>query len=128
MRGAAVAATCSYAEKAEGKVSKANPRSDAEEMRKRINRLESSIRQMMEEKVQNGMSSPVASNASSYHTSDTIETSDGTGGQKMSVDTRSTHWDAILNDVSIETRFLWYEVFTSAKCDNLARGNERCVE
>jgi hypothetical protein len=23
-----------------------------------------------------------------------------TGGQMMSVDTRSTHWDAILNDVS----------------------------
>ena len=100
MRGAAVATTCSYVEKAEGKVSESNPKSDAEDMRKRINRLESSIRSMMEEKTKADVPSPVASN-NSLQTSDSTETHDGTGDQKMSVDTRSTHWDAILNDVSI---------------------------
>ncbi|KAG0652489.1 Fusarisetin A cluster transcription factor fsa6 [Hyphodiscus hymeniophilus] len=97
VRGAPVAANCTYAEKTE-KVSKSNPRADAEDMRKRINRLESSIRQMMEEKPKEGAPSPVASNGSS-HSSHANETLDGTGGQKMSVDTRSTHWDAILNDL-----------------------------
>ena len=82
-------------------MSKSNPRSDAEDMRKRINRLETSIRQMIAGagdgvKPKDGMPSPVFSNSSSHPT----ETSDGTGGQKLSKDTRSTHWDAILNDVS----------------------------
>ena len=71
-------------------------------MRKRINRLESSIRQMMSsagdgQKLTEGVPSPVLSNSSTR----SIEAPDGTGGQKMSVDTRSTHWDTILNDVSI---------------------------
>jgi hypothetical protein len=101
VRGDATAASCTYAEKTEGRVSKSNPRSDAEDMRKRINRLESSIRQMIANtgdgvKSKDGMSSPVLSNSSSHPT----ESSDGTGGQKLSNDTRSTHWDAILNDVS----------------------------
>lgn len=128
MRGDAIAAACSYAEKADGKASKSNPRSDAEDMRKRINRLESSIRQMMSstengEKAKDGMPSPVLSNSSTQST----ETPDGTGGQKLSTDTRSTHWDAILNDVRPLAFFLeicirWTDINISARC------NERCME
>lgn len=86
-------------------MSKSNPRSDAEDMRKRINRLESSIRQMMSstgsgEKAKDGTPSPVLSNSSTQSAQST-EIPDGTGGQKLSADTRSTHWDTILNDVSI---------------------------
>jgi hypothetical protein len=32
----------------------------------------------------------------------TTEPLDQAGGQRMSIDTRSTHWDAILHDVSAE--------------------------
>jgi hypothetical protein len=108
VRGDAIAASCTYAEKSEGRVSKSNPRSDAEDMRKRINRLESSIRQMMSsagvgEKPTVGMPSPQLSNSPTHstHSTHSTEAPDGTGGQKMSVDTRSTHWDSILNDVSV---------------------------
>ena len=129
VRGDAIAAACSYAEKADGKVSKSSPRSDAEDMRKRINRLESSIRQMMSstgngEKAKNGMPSPVLSNTSTQST----ETPDSTGGQRLSVDTRSTHWDAILDDASTlclplpEIPIAWADLCVSARC------HERCME
>lgn len=95
VRGEAIAASCTYAEKAEKKHGQFNIRSD-EDMRKRLNRLENSILSMM-------------SNESDRTGSQTDSTSDQgpenmvegpSQSQRISADTRSTHWDAILNDVS----------------------------
>lgn len=43
VRGDATAAACTYAEKIEKETGPINPRDDAEDMRKRLNRLENSI-------------------------------------------------------------------------------------
>jgi hypothetical protein len=76
-----------------------NPRSDAEDMRKRLNRLENSILSMMETN-SNRSDTPASSTTSHVTNVDAGQSSDQAGGQKMSADTRSTHWDAILNEVS----------------------------
>ena len=102
VRGESNAASCTYAEKVERKnPAKSNPRSDAEDMRKRLNRLESSILSMMssDEKT----SSLKTNNELNLEDVNiTIEPLDQAGGQRISIDTRSTHWDAILHDVSAE--------------------------
>jgi hypothetical protein len=88
-----VAAACTYAQKADGKSSKqSNPRVNAEAMRQRINRLESSILSMI--------SGDAAIKHPGLTCKDRINL-DQTGGPPLSLDTRSTHWDAILNDVSV---------------------------
>jgi hypothetical protein len=86
-------------EKVDKSSSQSNPRSDAEDMRKRLNRLENSILSMMDA---NGNRSETPTSSASHVTSaeNTSEGPDQAGGQKMSVDSRSTHWDAILNEVS----------------------------
>jgi hypothetical protein len=99
VRGESNAASCSYAEKAEKKYpTKSNPRSDAEDMRKRLNRLENSILSMMssDEKTTSPRKHSELLPKSGVHT---IENPNQAGGQKISADTRSTHWDAILNDL-----------------------------
>ncbi|KAF8854134.1 hypothetical protein BDZ45DRAFT_48299 [Acephala macrosclerotiorum] len=99
VRGEATAASCTYAEKVEKKSSHANPRSDAEDMRKRLNRLESSILSMISsdaERRGNPAQSPHVVNQESLNESPSLSQ---TGGQRISADTRSTHWDAILNDL-----------------------------
>ncbi|KAE8452752.1 hypothetical protein EG329_013024 [Mollisiaceae sp. DMI_Dod_QoI] len=66
-------------------------------MRKRLNRLESSILSMISsdaERKGNHSESPSSSNQESLD-----NTTNRTGGQRISADTRSTHWDAILNDL-----------------------------
>jgi len=81
-----------YAEKVDKKRSgQRNPRSDAEDMRKRLHRLENSILSMMPSDTDKKESSD---NESQAKVGDAP-----VGGQKISSDTRSTHWDAILNDV-----------------------------
>jgi hypothetical protein len=101
VRGEANAASCTYAEKAEKKPhGQSNPRSDAEDMRKRLNRLESSILSMMskdEAKKPTQLGSPESHVTNEDSTS---ETSEKRGGQSVALDTRSTHWDTILNEVS----------------------------
>lgn len=88
VRGESNTATCTYAEKPEKKIpGHSDPRSDAEEMRKRLNRLESSILSMMSSDTGGGPASDEANG-------DTVA-----GPQRISVDTRSTAWDAILNDI-----------------------------
>jgi hypothetical protein len=102
VRGESNAASCTYAEKVERKnAAKSNPRSDAEDMRKRLNRLESSILSMMsrDEKTSNFKTNK---ELNLEDVNNTTEPHDQAGGQRMSVDTRSTHWDAILHDVSAE--------------------------
>ncbi|KUJ18078.1 uncharacterized protein LY89DRAFT_781173 [Mollisia scopiformis] len=96
VRGDATAASCTYAEKAEKKYGQAGIRSD-EDMRKRLNRLENSILTMISNDAEHRGSqtdsanhpSPANSTGSPGHT----------GAQRISSDTRSTHWDAILNDL-----------------------------
>lgn len=82
--------------------SQSNPTSEAEDIRKRINRPESAVRQMISaasdgEKSKDGLPSPVLSSILTHST----KIAKGTGGQKIFVDTRSSYWDTILNDVSI---------------------------
>jgi hypothetical protein len=100
VRGETTSASCIYAEKVEGKHSaRSNPRSDAEDMRKRINRLENSILSIMssdrskmtlpEKPVQHVMSEGIPD-----EDEDSMQP-----GQNISVDSRSTHWDAVLNEV-----------------------------
>jgi len=90
VRGESNAATCTYAEKSDKKGSgQSNPRSDAEEMRKRLNRLESSILSMMssDTKKEEGPEP------------DEAKVTTVAGPQRISNDTRSTAWDAILNEI-----------------------------
>lgn len=78
---------------------KVNPRKDADDMRERINRLENSILSMINS---DGalVKQPGQPPLHVTDEADIEENPDQAGGQKMSLDTRSTHWDAILNDVS----------------------------
>lgn len=104
VRGESNAASCTYAEKPERKpLAKLNPRSDAEDMRKRIDRLEKSILSVITGEggtvSMNEGSSP-ANVTDDDQTDEDYPTPYQVGGQKISVDTRSTHWDAILNEVS----------------------------
>ena len=85
-------------------MAKLNPRSDAEDMRKRIDRLEKSILSVISSEGGNVPLNRPASPAphmTEDEQTDEDENSHQVGGQKISVDTRSTHWDAILNEVSL---------------------------
>ncbi|KAG9229565.1 hypothetical protein BJ875DRAFT_187291 [Amylocarpus encephaloides] len=94
VRGEANAASCTYAEKVEKKGSgRQNPRSDAEDMRKRLNRLENSILSMIDTKSPRRGASPDSQEAEV----DVVPKQ--AGGQLISADTRSTHWDAILSEL-----------------------------
>lgn len=102
VRGESNAASCTYAEKVDKKSShQSNPRSDAEDMRKRLNCLENSILSMMESKESRSETpAPSVSHMTSVANVDnTNECPDRAGGQTMSTDSRSTHWDSILNEV-----------------------------
>lgn len=97
MRGETNAASCTYAEKVEKKHSgQSNPRSDAEDMRKRLNRLENSILSMMSDDTNKKQGSE---SSDSHVTNGDNPAPDLAGGQRISYDTRSTHWDAILNEL-----------------------------
>jgi hypothetical protein len=100
VRGEGTPNSCTYAEKAEGRNGKSNPRADAEDMRKRINRLESSILSMMSSDSREG---PPLHNITSHVTNSPHiqgELLEPDEEHVTSVDSRSTHWDVILNDVS----------------------------
>ncbi|KAL2071563.1 hypothetical protein VTL71DRAFT_12798 [Oculimacula yallundae] len=85
-RGESNAASCAYAEKSDKKIAgQSNPRSDSEEMRKRLNRLETSILSMMSNDTEKDGEQPSEDKLA--------------GPQRISVDTRSTAWDAILNEI-----------------------------
>lgn len=64
-------------------------------MRKRINRLESSILSLMSS--EGGKKAGEESLATPQSLERVLEQA---GGQKISLDTRSTHWDAVLAEVS----------------------------
>ena len=99
VRGESNAASCTYAEKAEKKTAaKSNPRSDAEDMRKRLNRLENSILSMMssDEKTASQDEHPELHDENGNSMAESFNQA---GGQRISIDTRSTHWDAILHDL-----------------------------
>lgn len=98
VRGESNAASCVYVEKVDGKhSSKSNPRSDAEDMRKRINRLEKSILSMMSN---DGTQLKQPKHVIDGLQMDEDDTSDEIGGQELTLDSRSTNWEVILNDVS----------------------------
>jgi hypothetical protein len=100
VRGEGNAASCTYAEKAEKKShALSNPRSDAEDMRKRLNRLETSIISMMSSDNERTGSQTKSSALHVINDNSIDESPNQAGGQRMSLDIRSTHWDAILNDV-----------------------------
>jgi hypothetical protein len=67
-------------------------------MRKRLSRLENSILSMIESNGSNQFESPGSMMTASTDT--TSETPSQAGPQKMSSDSRSTHWNTILNEVS----------------------------
>jgi len=94
VRGESNTAACTYAQKSDGK-SKSNPRSDPETMRKRINRLESSILSIM-----NGDTSINQANMAKNDLNHQKRMSDTPVIYSLSLDSRSTHWDTILHDVS----------------------------
>jgi len=70
-------------------------------MRKRINRLENSILSMISK---DGTTAKLLEKPTIHVTvgrpMDDAEAPDEAVGQQVSIDSRSTHWDAILNDVS----------------------------
>lgn len=104
VRGETTAASCTYAEKAEKKQHGQNLRSD-EDMRKRLNRLENSILSMMSNDTERGDNHTSSTNSLSPE--NLVDRHSPTGAQVISKDTRSTHWDAILNDVSeIPNKFM----------------------
>jgi hypothetical protein len=99
VRGESNATSCTYAEKAEKKnTAKLNPHSDAEDMRKRLNRLEYSILSMMSSDEKTA-SRDKHSKLHDTNGNSMTESFNQAGGQRISIDTRSTHWDAILNDL-----------------------------
>ncbi len=123
VRGDVTALACSYASAAKPKaaVSKTS-RPSPIDMRGRIDRLETLVRSLISQEGKSCGTNSSESNELAEHDpalagrvsrrnlfasesvkSDETERSDETyipaGGQKMSIDTRSTHWDAILYDV-----------------------------
>lgn len=97
VRGESAAASCTYVEKPNGKVS-GRSRSDAAEMRSRIMRLESSIRSIIAEDKTQTPSSSRSERSTSNFEEDDLEVL--MGGPPISTDSRSTHWDAVLHEVS----------------------------
>ncbi|ESZ92627.1 putative C6 transcription factor [Sclerotinia borealis F-4128] len=94
-RGDVAITTCSYADKNDSRVSSSSTlKPEHEDMRARIYRLENSILSMIskEEINKNPPISPSLEEDNDDHVGQA-------GGQKPSVDTRSTHWDSILNDL-----------------------------
>jgi hypothetical protein len=67
-------------------------------MRKRLNRLENSILSMMSSDEKTA-SQDKHSELHDENGNSMAESFNQAGGQRISVDTRSTHWDAILNDL-----------------------------
>jgi hypothetical protein len=129
VRGDAVATACSYASAANPKGSGSKAlKSSPVDMRSRIDRLEALVRSLISQEdsskrlddpgskhlMDKGFGPPagrlVTKNQRPFPSGsvalDETERSDETsilaGGQKMSIDTRSTHWDAILHDVRIQ--------------------------
>jgi hypothetical protein len=97
VRGESNAASCVYVEKVDGKQSsKSNPRSDAEDMRKRINRLEKSILSMMSNDGTQVKQPKYVTDGFQVNEDDS---SDEIGGQELTLDSRGTNWEVILNDV-----------------------------
>jgi hypothetical protein len=123
VRGDAAASACSYASAANPKsTGLKGAKSAPVDMRGRIDRLETLVRSLIsQESKSNGLDGSSSNAFAEYDpalagrlprrnhfasesvNSDETERSDETyipaGGQKMSIDTRSTHWDAILHDV-----------------------------
>ena len=92
-----LATSCTYAEKTDKRNGVSNPRSEAEVMRQRLNRLENSILSIMSEKGSTGRSnsntvaspSPNPSNGGSEGRHS--DASQPVGSHAVSLDTRSTH-------------------------------------
>lgn len=127
VRGDSVAAACSYASAANLKSSGSKGVKPAPiDMRSRIDRLETLVRSLISQEGQSNGLDGSASNrfaendpalagrisrrnqfsSQSIGSEDTERSEDtfiSAGGQKMSIDTRSTHWDAILHDVGTKT-------------------------
>ncbi len=119
MRGDAVAATCSYASAVNPKtLGSKGAKPTTVDMRGRIDRLETLVRSLISQEASLDILDGYGSNPSlverlskkghvalqginSNNAESTNEGYDLLGGQKISLDTRSTHWDAILHDVSI---------------------------
>jgi hypothetical protein len=115
VRGDAAIASCSYAEKVEGRLSTAsNSRSNPDDMRARISRLENSILSMISGSKSESISDPPGSVGSATNLEE--NDIDQAGGQRISVDTRSTHWDAILNEVSTDSTLNQLPLFMSDQC------------
>ncbi|KAM3085827.1 hypothetical protein ACMFMG_002885 [Clarireedia jacksonii] len=98
VRGDVAIASCSYAEKADGRSSTAsNSKSNSDDMRARISRLENSIMSMISDSKSGHIPDP----SGSVFSATNLEENgiNQAGGQRISVDTRSTHWDTILNEL-----------------------------
>lgn len=98
VRGDIAITTCSYAEKNDARLLGSTLQPEQEDMRARIDRLENSILSVISKEKKNNFHplSPSLGANDDDHVGQA-------GGQKSSVDTRSTHWDSILNDVSTTT-------------------------
>ncbi|KAF7925206.1 hypothetical protein BELL_0270g00050 [Botrytis elliptica] len=96
--------TCSYAEKNDALLpglSTLQP--EQEDMRARINRLESSILSVISREKKNNIS-PLPLSLGENNDDHAGQA----GGQKSSVDTKSTHWDSILHDLG-EMKDAWID-------------------
>ncbi|TGO37703.1 hypothetical protein BHYA_0091g00370 [Botrytis hyacinthi] len=94
IRGDIAIATCSYAKKNDARSPGSTLQPEQEDMRARINRLENSILSVISKEKKNNI--PPLSPSLGKNNDDHVGQA---GGQKSSVDTRSTHWDSILNDL-----------------------------
>ncbi|THV45841.1 hypothetical protein BGAL_0445g00040 [Botrytis galanthina] len=94
VRGDIAITTCSYAEKNDARLPGSTLQPEQEDMRARIDRLENSILSVISKEKKNNFHplSPSLGENDDDHVGQA-------GGQKSSVDTRSTHWDSILNDL-----------------------------
>jgi len=102
-------------------------------MRKRIDRLEKSILSVISSERGNV---PVPRQSPSIHVTDDDQTDEDESlhqdeGQKLSIDSRSTHWDAILNDVSLVAGMSQpaRDNLATSRADTryAARSHERCM-
>lgn len=103
VRGESTANSCTYAEKAEGKVSRLNSELKAEYMRNRINRLENSILSMISSDSRDKLSQSTTAHIPILSPQVESENNDQDDPLTTSVDSRSTHWDVILNDVCMKS-------------------------
>ncbi|TGO54176.1 hypothetical protein BCON_0111g00190 [Botryotinia convoluta] len=129
VRGDIAITTCSYAEKNDARLpGLSNLQPEQEDMRARINRLENSILSVISKEKKNNI--PPLSPSLGENNDDHVGQA---GGQKSSVDTRSTHWDSILNDIKSfweepqKYRIIWIGLYFSTMClalQSYARNNE----